>query len=173
MATFANAALSDHLRNFVEHAQHARIPFVIGAVDEEAFQMLEAASVAAYRTPLVSERYSLDGANSHASGSWKRFAGMRTGEVAKIVDLGYSVRSRSQCRNPLRGAASLGSSVRSCSGSEAFMQTMRHFLCGMRYALRCILSLFEDCPLCFDSTRCDVSHLVEDTARQIRPLTCG
>ena len=45
----------------------------------------------AYKTPLASEDYKLDGSNQHSSGSWKRFASMRTGEVMKIVNAGYTV----------------------------------------------------------------------------------
>ena len=44
-----------------------------------------------YKTPLATENFLLDGTNSHASSSWNRFAAMRSGEVARIVRLGYDV----------------------------------------------------------------------------------
>ena len=37
-----------------------------------------------YVTPMAKEGASLDGSNQHSSGSWKRFAGMRTGEVLQL-----------------------------------------------------------------------------------------
>ncbi|EOD05927.1 hypothetical protein EMIHUDRAFT_465958 [Emiliania huxleyi CCMP1516] len=102
MASFANSALNDHLVNFVLCAVRARAPFVIGAVDQAAFTMLSARRDApTYVTPMAKEGASLDGSNQHSSGSWKRFAGMRTGEVLQLrmrtgevlrmVRLGYSV----------------------------------------------------------------------------------
>uniref|UniRef100_A0A7S3T5T8 Nucleotide-diphospho-sugar transferase domain-containing protein n=1 Tax=Emiliania huxleyi TaxID=2903 RepID=A0A7S3T5T8_EMIHU len=92
MASFANSALNDHLVNFVLCAVRARAPFVIGAVDQAAFTMLSARRDApTYVTPMAKEGASLDGSNQHSSGSWKRFAGMRTGEVLRMVRLGYSV----------------------------------------------------------------------------------
>ena len=44
-----------------------------------------------YATPLAKGSFALDGSNQHASGSWKKFAAMRIGEVLKIVRLGYSL----------------------------------------------------------------------------------
>ena len=52
MASFANSALADHLTNFIAHATRARIPFVIGAVDEAAYTMLSAQARAS-AAPLV------------------------------------------------------------------------------------------------------------------------
>lgn len=92
MLSFANSALNDHLINFVAFAKRASAPFVIGAVDGAAFTMLSARTDSpTYLTPLASGGFALDGSNQHSSGSWKRFAGMRTGEVARVVNLGYSV----------------------------------------------------------------------------------
>ena len=42
-----------------------------------------------YKTPLAAEAYQMDGANSHSSRSWKRFAAMRTGEVAPSRSEGF------------------------------------------------------------------------------------
>lgn len=91
VVSFANSALADHLRNFVAHIEAVRTPHVIGAVDNEAFTQLSAGGTPTYLTPLAKEGFALDGSNQHASGSWKRFAGMRTGEVNAIVQRGYSV----------------------------------------------------------------------------------
>lgn len=92
MLSFANSALNDHLINFVAFATRSAAPFVIGAVDRAAFTLLSARPDApAYLTPLATDGFSLDGSNQHSSGSWKRFAGMRTGEVARVVNMGYSV----------------------------------------------------------------------------------
>ena len=90
MVTFSNSALKDHLFNFVAHCQEAGTPHLIGAVDAETFDLLQERT-AVYKTPLASANYKMDGSNQHSSGSWKRFASMRTGEVARIVGLGYSV----------------------------------------------------------------------------------
>ena len=90
MVTFSNSALKDHLFNFVAHCQEAGTPHLIGAVDAETFDLLQERT-AVYKTPLASANYKMDGSNQHSSGSWKKFAGMRTGEVAKIVAAGYSV----------------------------------------------------------------------------------
>ena len=59
--------------------------------DRGAFDLMKSLGSPSYLTPLASEAYSLDGSNQHSSGSWKRFAGMRTGEVKRIVLLGYTV----------------------------------------------------------------------------------
>ena len=57
--------------------------------------MLLARGYAVYKTPLANDdRYSLDGGISHSSASWKRFAAMRTGEVAKMVQLGWDALKR-------------------------------------------------------------------------------
>ena len=91
MLTFGNSGVADHLRNFCGFARRAGIAHVVGAVDVAAFRLLVAEGVPAYLTPLARERYVMDGSNSHSSSSWKRFASMRTGEVARLVDLGYDV----------------------------------------------------------------------------------
>ena len=44
-----------------------------------------------YATPLAKGSFALDGSNQHSSGSWKKFAAMRIGEVLRIVRLGYSL----------------------------------------------------------------------------------
>ena len=45
-----------------------------------------------YKTPLaLRAAYKMDGGNSHSSSSWKQFAAMRTGEVARVVEMGYDV----------------------------------------------------------------------------------
>ena len=81
------------LDNFVAHASAASAPFVIGAVDAAALKLFAAKdTVAVYKTPLAHEAaYQMVGDNSHASDSWQRFAAMRSGEVARIVWLGFDV----------------------------------------------------------------------------------
>ena len=91
LLTFGNLAVRDHLLNFCKHAAKIRASHIVGAVDKAAFELLAAQQTPAYKTPLAFEEYALDGSNSHASSSWKRFASMRTGEVARIVWLGYHV----------------------------------------------------------------------------------
>lgn len=91
MLAFGNAKVGDHLRNFCTHAKRAGIAHIAGAVDTSAFNLLVAHGVPTYLTPLAKEKYQLDGSNSHSSSSWKRFASMRTGEVARLVLLGYDV----------------------------------------------------------------------------------
>lgn len=91
LLTFGNSAVLDHLRNFCHHATKAGIAHVVGAVDTNVYEQLAAQRTAAYLTPLALEQYLLDGANSHSSRSWKRFAAMRTGEVARMVALGATV----------------------------------------------------------------------------------
>lgn len=93
MLTFGNSAIKDHLLNFCDHARQAGTPFLVGAVDGAAFDMLAAKGTAAvYKTPLaLNAGYVMDGSNSHSSQSWKRFASMRTGEVARVVNLGFDV----------------------------------------------------------------------------------
>ena len=91
MLTFGNLAVRDHLLNFCHHAAKVGTSHLVGAVDAATFKLLAARGTPAYKTPLAFEQYSLDGANSHSSQSWKRFASMRTGEVARVVLLGYHV----------------------------------------------------------------------------------
>ena len=91
MITFGNSKINDHLINWCHFASKAGISYVVGAVDVAAFDMLAARRVAAYKTPLAHESYQMDGSNSHSSRSWKRFASMRTGEVARVVHLGFDV----------------------------------------------------------------------------------
>jgi hypothetical protein len=90
MLTFSNSALKDHLYNFVAHAKEVAAPHVVGAVDVETFDLLREIT-AVYKTPLAAANFQMDGSNQHSSGSWKKFAMMRTGEVARLVGLGYSV----------------------------------------------------------------------------------
>ena len=91
LLTFGNLGVKEHLLNFVAHARRARIPHVVGAVDVATFDLLASQGAPVYRTPLAAEGFHLDGSNQHSSGSWKKFAGMRTGEVAKFVAGGTSV----------------------------------------------------------------------------------
>jgi hypothetical protein len=91
LLTFGNAGVKEHLLNFCAFAAKARAPHVVGAVDEAMMRLLSAQRTPVYETPLVRVRYTLDGANSHSSASWKRFAAMRTGEVAKMLHLGWDV----------------------------------------------------------------------------------
>ena len=91
MLTFGNSAISDHLLNFCCHARRIRTAYIVGAVDVAAYDLLAAQRIPVYKTPLAHEQYSMDGSNSHSSQSWKRFASMRTGEVARLVHLGYDV----------------------------------------------------------------------------------
>ena len=91
LVTFGNAGVKDPLLNFVSYANSAGAAHVVGSVDVTMFDLLAARGTPVYKTPLANEAYSLDGSNQHSSGSWKKFAGMRTGEVAKIVGLGYTV----------------------------------------------------------------------------------
>ena len=92
MLTFGNSGVRQMLINFVAHARAADIPFVVGAVDRAVFTLLARQSVAVYETPLSKRAgYALDGSNAHASGSWMSFAQMRSGEVARVVALGFDV----------------------------------------------------------------------------------
>ena len=91
MLSFGNAAIKGHLLNFVHHANRTSAAYVIGAVDEAAFELLSRHGRPVYKTPLALRRYQLDGANSHSSSSWKEFASMRTGEVMRLVHLGHDV----------------------------------------------------------------------------------
>jgi hypothetical protein len=92
MLTFGNSGVRQMLINFVAHARAADIPFVVGAVDRAVFTLLARQSVAVYETPLSKQAgYALDGSNAHASGSWMSFAQMRSGEVARVVALGFDV----------------------------------------------------------------------------------
>ena len=87
LATFCNAAFRGMVLNFAEHLRRARIPHVVGAVDREAFALMQAAGSPAYLIDIGH----VDGSSSHSGASWKKFAVTRTGEVAKIVALGYAV----------------------------------------------------------------------------------
>ena len=91
LATFGNLGVKDQLANFIKYCSRAGAPHIIGAVDVGAFDLMLSLGSPAYKTPLANEAYHLDGSNQHSSGSWKKFAGMRTGEVARIVQLGYTV----------------------------------------------------------------------------------
>lgn len=87
LATFCNAAFKGMLLNFAAHLHNARIPHVIGAVDREAFELMQTARSPTYLIDIGH----VDGSSSHSGASWKKFAVTRTGEIAKIVALGYSV----------------------------------------------------------------------------------
>ena len=89
--TFGNKGVLDHLLNFLQHVRSVRAQHVVGAVDVDVYELLSERGTPVYKTPLALTAYTLDGSNQHSSGSWKKFAGMRTGEVAKIVAAGYSV----------------------------------------------------------------------------------
>ena len=92
LLTFGDSGVHSMLSNFVEHAVMASAPFMVGAVDMAAFELLAARRVAVYKTPLaLRSGYTLDGSNAHASDSWQSFAKMRSGEVARVVALGYDV----------------------------------------------------------------------------------
>ena len=91
LVTFGNAGVKDHLLNFVEHVRKTGAAHLVGAVDQAMFDLLAAQGTPVYKTPLAHESYRMDGSNQHSSGSWKKFAGMRTGEVAKIVLAGFAV----------------------------------------------------------------------------------
>lgn len=91
LATFGNLGVQEPLTNFVKYAQKVRAAIVVGAVDVGVFDLMRSMGTPTYKTPLAYESYQLDGSNSHASGSWKKFAGMRVGEVVKIVHAGYTV----------------------------------------------------------------------------------
>ena len=91
LATFGNLGVRDQLANFVAYCSRVGAPHIVGAVDVGAFDLMLSLGSPVYKTPLASESYTMDGSNQHSSGSWKKFAGMRTGEVAKIVLLGYTV----------------------------------------------------------------------------------
>ncbi len=92
LLTFGDKGVSLLLRNFVAHASAARAPFVVGAVDAHIFDAMVAGRHATYKTPLaLDSAYELDGSNAHASASWQRFAAMRTGEIARVVGMGYDV----------------------------------------------------------------------------------
>lgn len=89
LATVGNSAIADHLQNFCSHVKKIGVAFIVGAVDTAAYGALAAAQTPVYKTPLAFESYAMDGSNSHSSRSWLRFASMRTGEVMKLVLLGY------------------------------------------------------------------------------------
>lgn len=90
--TFGDARVRGVLLNFVAHARSSGTPHVIGAVDAGTFDQLSQLGAAVYKTPLALEAsFQMDGRNDHSSSSWKRFAAMRTGEVSRIVSLGYDV----------------------------------------------------------------------------------
>jgi hypothetical protein len=98
LLTFGDSGVMPALQNFIHHAAAAHAPFIVGAVDAIAFEQLaqfrsaQMQPIPSYKTPLaLDSKYSLDGSNAHASSSWQRFAAMRTGEVARIVNLGYDV----------------------------------------------------------------------------------
>ena len=91
LATFGNLGVKDQLANFVQYCGRAGAAHIVGAVDVGAFDLMVSLGSPTYKTPLANEAYRLDGSNQHSSGSWKKFAGMRTGEVARIVLLGYTV----------------------------------------------------------------------------------
>ena len=91
LATFGNLGVRDQLINFVRFCTRAGAAHVVGAVDVGAYDLIVGLGSATYKTPLANTEYRLDGSNQHSSGSWKKFAGMRTGEVKRIVLLGYTV----------------------------------------------------------------------------------
>jgi len=90
--TFGDKGYFAALSNFVAHARAAGVPYLVGAVDADAFRELTLHGATAYLTPLARDAaYAFNPSNSHDSNSWVRFARMRTGEVARIVRLGYAV----------------------------------------------------------------------------------
>ena len=78
LVTFGNKGVQDHLLNFVDHVKSVGAAHVVGAVDTAVFELLVRRGTPVYKTPLASESYQMDGSNQHSSGSWKKFAGMRT-----------------------------------------------------------------------------------------------
>ena len=92
LLTFGDSKVQRVLENFVAHATTAGAPHIVGAVDTGTYDRLSSVGVAVYKTPLALQAdYKMDGSNTHGSQSWQRFAAMRTGEVARIVTLGYDV----------------------------------------------------------------------------------
>jgi len=87
LATFCNAAFKGMVLNFAAHLRNARIPHVVGAVDAEAFALMQQAGSPTYLIDIGH----LDGSSSHSGASWKKFAVTRTGEVMKIVEQGFAV----------------------------------------------------------------------------------
>jgi hypothetical protein len=91
LLTFGDKGYRAAIHNFVAHAEAARAPHVVGAVDRETFKWFSARGTPSYLTALAHEAYQFDGSNAHASDAWARFAQMRTGEIARIVGMGYAV----------------------------------------------------------------------------------
>lgn len=84
--TFGDKGYFAALSNFVAHARAAGVPYLVGAVDADAFRELTLHGATAYLTPLARDAaYAFNPSNSHDSNSWVRFARMRTGEVARTV----------------------------------------------------------------------------------------
>jgi hypothetical protein len=91
LLTFGDKGYRAAMHNFVAHAEGVRAPHVVGAVDRETFAWFSARGTPSYLTALAHEAYQFDGSNAHASDAWAKFARMRTGEIARIVGLGYAV----------------------------------------------------------------------------------
>eukprot|EP00962_Isochrysis_galbana_P030842 scaffold10025_cov119-Isochrysis_galbana.AAC.10 len=91
LLTFGDKGYRAAIHNFVAHAEAASAPHVVGAVDRETFEWLSARGTPSYLTALAHETYQFDGSNAHASDAWAKFARMRTGEIARVVGLGYAV----------------------------------------------------------------------------------
>jgi len=91
LLTFGDKGYRGAILNFVSTCEASGAPHVLGAVDRETFSWFSARGTAVYLTPLAKEAYKFDGSNAHASDAWLKFARMRTGEIARIVNLGYAV----------------------------------------------------------------------------------
>ena len=88
LVAFGNSKVGPVLSNFVQHATAVGAPFIVGAVDAALFDRLAAAS-----TPFTRRHWQCNPSSTAPTLTPPRgrFAVMRSGEVAKIVLLGYDV----------------------------------------------------------------------------------
>eukprot|EP00854_Cymbomonas_tetramitiformis_P009991 gene9991-11825_t len=71
--TFGDAKMDKHMLNWATNLRKSGIPHIVGALDETMLRNLEAHQVPCY--PFFLDEF--DGANAHASATWKTFAGRR------------------------------------------------------------------------------------------------
>jgi len=83
--TFGDGKMIPHMLNWVHHVREARIPHIVGALDEAMLELLERSNVPNY--PFFHK--DLDGSNQHISDSWKKFAIGRLGQTRALLKLGY------------------------------------------------------------------------------------
>ncbi|KAK3246970.1 hypothetical protein CYMTET_43515, partial [Cymbomonas tetramitiformis] len=83
--TFGDAKMDKHMLNWATNLRKSGIPHIVGALDETMLRNLEAHQVPCY--PFFLDEF--DGANAHASATWKTFAGRRLSQVRALVHLGY------------------------------------------------------------------------------------